>query len=448
MRSPQPRSKRFNRSQKAGIALIFVAVMIFSGIGVMGFQALSHWGKSYVFSTRGSGYLGDYSEAGYLQVEESGLSTEISSWSASTNGGKSGSSGTGVGNSIEWTYYWSNTASPPTVTVYWGSVPGYSTPGSQTVTLEGGYAVTVTGTYSGSPQSPSVSGVSGSPNPADAGQSVQLSASGVNFEDVNGGTYHWSASGGSFSSTTASNPTWSASAGTYSISLYVSTDAGNSGTVSYTQTVNSDPSVSISSSHNPSDIGESVTFTSSVSGGTGSYSYQWYLNGAAVSGATGSSFTTSFSSSGSNTVYVVATDSNSVSVQSNTITQTVDTDPSISISASHNPSDVGQSIDFSTAVSGGSGSYTSYSYILYDGTSTSDSQLASGSSSSFSYTFSSPGSYLLEYSVTDSNGYTASTSLTQNVNTDPSVTVASSQNPTDSGRTVEFTSVLTYSEIE
>ena len=43
MRSPQPRSKRFNRSQKTGIALIFVAVMLFSGIGIAGFSALSHW---------------------------------------------------------------------------------------------------------------------------------------------------------------------------------------------------------------------------------------------------------------------------------------------------------------------------------------------------------------------------------------------------------------------
>ena len=33
----------------------------------------------------------------------------------------------------------------------------------------------------------------------------------------------------------------------------------------------------ITSSQNPTDVGNSVTFTASPSGGTGSYTYQWYL---------------------------------------------------------------------------------------------------------------------------------------------------------------------------
>ena len=76
--------------------------------------------------------------------------------------------------------------------------------------------------------------------------------------------------------------------------------------------------------------------------------------------------------------------------------------------------------------------------MLYDGTSTSDSELASGSTSSFSYTFPDSGSYLLDYSVTDSNGYTSSISQIQTVNSDPSVSITSSQNPTDVGNSVTF----------
>ena len=204
-------------------------------------------------------------------------------------------------------------------------------------------------------------------------------------------------------------------------------------------TVNSAPSVSSSSNHNPVDAKQSVTFSTSTSGGTSSYSYQWYDNSNAVSGATSSSWKTSFSSSGTQSVYVKMTDATGYSVTSSTISQTVDSALSSSLSSSKNPSDAGQSVTFSTSTSGGSGSY-SYSYVLYDGTSSSDSQFASGSSSSFSYTFSSSGSYLLDYTVSDTNGNSKSLSLTQSVNSDTNVSIKSSQNPIDVGSTVQFSS--------
>ncbi|MDS0257759.1 PKD domain-containing protein [Thermoplasmatales archaeon AK] len=197
-------------------------------------------------------------------------------------------------------------------------------------------------------------------------------------------------------------------------------------------------SVSISASATSVDDGQTVLFTSNVSGSSGSLSYQWYLNGNAVSGATSSTWTTSSLPAGSDSVYEVVNDI-STSATSNTVTLNVDPALTFSVNPSHNPSDVGQNVIFSTSVSGGTGSY-SYSYVLYDGTSSSDSQLASGSSSSFSYAFSTTGSYLLQYSVSDTNGNTVTQSLTQTVNSDPSVSISSSQNPTDSGRTVEFSS--------
>ena len=218
--------------------------------------------------------------------------------------------------------------------------------------------------------------------------------------------------------------------------IYVSNSGSNS--VSY---FDEPPSVSINSSRATVDAGQSVSFTAAVSGVVGNYSYQWYVNGIAISGSNSSRYSTSFTSSGTDSVYVVITDEGYIAT-SNTITETVDPELSISISAIRNPSDSGQQVDFTTTVSGGSGTYTSYSYILYDGTSTSDSQLSSGSDPSFSYTFSSSGSYLLDYSVTDSNNYTVSSSIIQTVNSDPSVSITSSQNPVDTGIPVEFKPVI------
>ncbi len=183
--------------------------------------------------------------------------------------------------------------------------------------------------------------------------------------------------------------------------------------------------------------GQDGTFTSSVPSSFSPSRYQWYLDGSAISGATSSTYTTSFSASTNYSIFFLATNSTGFSYESTTLNGSAGY--TLSISASDNPTDAGKSVDFSTAVSGGSGTY-SYSYVLYDGTSSSDSELDSGTTSSFDYTFGSSGTYLLVYSSADSNGFNASSSLTEVVNSDPTIGITSSQNPTDSGNTVEFQS--------
>jgi hypothetical protein len=81
-------------------------------------------------------------------------------------------------------------------------------------------------------------------------------------------------------------------------------------------------SVSISPSLIVMDVGQSTIFTSNVSGGTGSYSYQWYLNGTLVSGATGPTHAFAPSANGSVSVYLVVNDSATIpaSAMSNTVT--------------------------------------------------------------------------------------------------------------------------------
>lgn len=314
-------------------------------------------------------------------------------------------------------------------------------------TNSGGLTVSLPAVSSGS--NPSVSATS----PIDAGQGDSLTISATIPQGQSSSNYAFMINGNTVATVTASNPsfefsslyvsksyTWTpSSAGTYTFEG----SASGIGSASVSITVNSPPpaiSVSISTSQSTIDLGQSLTLTMNPSGGSGGNAYSW--SGSGSFGSSGSQSTSwSDGYTGTYTITGTVTDSDGTKASA-TVSLTVDGDPSISLSSSKNPSDVGQAVDYSTAASGGSGTFSSYSYIIYDGTSTSDAQLASGGSSSASYTYSSTGQFLVYYSVTDSNGYTVSTSLTQTVNSDPSVTISSSQNPSDTGNTVEFSSTV------
>jgi len=66
------------------------------------------------------------------------------------------------------------------------------------------------------------------------------------------------------------------------------------------------------------NVGNSITFTSTVSGGTSPYSYQWYLDGNPVLGATSSSWTFAPTTSGIYYVYLKVTDAVGNTTQSET----------------------------------------------------------------------------------------------------------------------------------
>ena len=122
--------------------------------------------------------------------------------------------------------------------------------------------------------------------------------------------------------------------------------------------------------------------------------------------------------------------------------QTVDPALALNVTSTPNPSDKGEDITFRASPSGGSGTYSSYSYVLYNGTSTSDGELTSGTAPSFTYNINSTGTYLVDYSVTDTNNNTVLKSYNQTVNPDPSVYIQSSQDPTDAGLLVKFQPVI------
>ena len=70
-------------------------------------------------------------------------------------------------------------------------------------------------------------------------------------------------------------------------------------------------------------VGQSVTFTSTVSGGYPPYTYQWYLNGNPVSGATSPSWTLTPTASGIYYVHLKVTDDEGNTAQSDTARITV-----------------------------------------------------------------------------------------------------------------------------
>jgi len=74
-------------------------------------------------------------------------------------------------------------------------------------------------------------------------------------------------------------------------------------------------------------VGQSVTFTSTVSGGYTPYGYQWYLNGNPVSGATSASWTFTPTASGIYYIHLKVTDSKANTAQSDTARITAATVP-------------------------------------------------------------------------------------------------------------------------
>lgn len=74
-------------------------------------------------------------------------------------------------------------------------------------------------------------------------------------------------------------------------------------------------------------VGQSVTFTSTASGGTQPYTYQWYLNGNPVSGATSPSWTFTPTTSGIYYIYLKVTDNKGNTAQSDTARIAVATVP-------------------------------------------------------------------------------------------------------------------------
>jgi len=180
--------------------------------------------------------------------------------------------------------------------------------------------------------------------------------------------------------------------------ITVHIDAPHTATAHYTEIP--PLSVSISPATAKIKIGESVIFTSDVSGGKAPYSYQWYLDGSAVSGATDSSWIFAPETTGSYTVYLVVTDSLGNTAQSDEAAVNVAPSLSVSISPTSASIVVGESVEFTSTVSGG---YPPYSYQWY----LDDSPVSGATSSTWTFTPTSEGNYYIYLKVTDAEGNVA-----------------------------------------
>jgi uncharacterized protein YjdB len=251
------------------------------------------------------------------------------------------------------------------------------------------------------------SALSVSISPASA--TLDVSQSKTFTSTVSGGTlpysYQWyqngTAIGGADTSTYLFTPTLR---GHYKFYLIVTDSASPTAnaktSATATVTVNNALSVTVSPTTVTLDVGQSKTFTSSVIGGTSPYTYQWYKNGTAVSGAKSSTYAFTPSSPGNYNFSVVVKDSVGVQATSATVSATVNSALSVSISPASATLDVGQPQAFTATVSGGTLSY-SYQWYL------NGAAVSGATGASWTFTPSSTGSYTIYVKVTDGAGQQA-----------------------------------------
>ncbi len=164
------------------------------------------------------------------------------------------------------------------------------------------------------------------------------------------------------------------------------------------------PSVAITPGSIIMDVSQSQLFTSTVSGGTSPYSYQWYLNGSSVSGATGLTWTFAPVSSGSYSVYLNVTDNFGYEAKSNVANIIVNAAPSITISPDSVVMNVTESQLFTSSVINGTSPYY-YQWYL-------NGNIVSGATGpSWAFVPSVEGSYTVYLKVTDNVGVQATSNF-------------------------------------
>ncbi len=292
----------------------------------------------------------------------------------------------------------------------------------------------------------------------DSGQSITLTST------VTGGTgsftwkcyTHTGAQVGSGSGTSASQIVSTADAGYY----FVFTDTGVSSGATPTATAQSNsaqaredsaPSVSSQPSSATIDSGQSITLTSTVQGGTGSFTWQWYNHAGTAVGSGSSGTTASLSvSSADSGYYVVFTDSGTGSATptktatSSSVQVTVDSAPSVSSQPSSATIDSGQSITLTSTVQGGTGSFTWKCYThtgaqVGSGSGTSASQIVSTADAGYYFVFTDTGV---------SSGATPTATAQSNsaqvaVDSAPSIGAQPVSATLDSGQSITLSSTVT-----
>ncbi len=211
-------------------------------------------------------------------------------------------------------------------------------------------------------------------------------------------------------------------------------------------TVNEGLSVNVSPSAWSMDVDQSETFTATASGGSGALTYQWYLLGASIFGATAPTYTYATATLGSPTIYCRVTDqaSNHETVQSNSVLVIVNSEivaPTISASAIT----VDQSQTSSLTLTLISTGTSPYSYQWLEQVPGEESYVAVNDATSSSYSFATStstdiGTYSFELQVTDSTSSAViSGAIAITVNGAPIVSLSPDSYSTNLGQSGTFT---------
>jgi hypothetical protein len=315
----------------------------------------------------------------------------------------------------------------------------------------------------------SMTAIASSANPSVSGQSVTFTAT-VTAVSPGAGTPTGTVT---FLDGTSTLGAVALSGGVASLTTSSLTVAGHTVTASYngdsnfntssgnlTQTVTvANSATAIASSINPSAVGQSVTFTatvSPVSPGSGTPTGTvTFLDGTSTLGTATlssgtASFTTSALNAGNHTISASYGGDTNFAGSSASLTQTVgqsSLSTTTTITSATNPSAFGQSVTFTATVSSNSGSGSPTGTVTFDDGSTilGTSTLSSGTAT-FSTSALVAGSHSITAIYSGDGTFTGSTStpLTQVVNPDAtSTSVISSPNPSSFGQAVTITAIVT-----
>ncbi len=238
----------------------------------------------------------------------------------------------------------------------------------------------------------------------------------------------------------ATNPNWTFKpnqTGQYSIYLKV-TDKLNYLAQSNTITditVYNQPSVSIYPTSTRMEIGQSQAFTSSVTGDTQPYQYQWYCNNTEILGATDPNLMFTPTQTGQYNIYLEMTDKLNYQTQSNTITDIiVYNQPIVLVSSTSTRMHVGQSQTFTSTVIGETLPY-SYQWYL------NDTSVTGATNASFTFTPNQTGQYNIYLKVTDNLNVQTQSNVVTDITVYPQLTI--SINPAAVDLTVQQSQTFT-----
>lgn len=291
---------------------------------------------------------------------------------------------------------------------------------------------TVTATCIPAPAA-SNTGISSSANPARPGESVTFTATVFGNAGTPTGTVTFTDGAttlgtGTLSGGTATFSTSALTLGNHSIKASYGGDSNYAVSTSGTLTQiigNPTTTTSVSSSLNPARLGQSVTFTATVTGSSGTpagpvtfYDGATQLGTATLSGGS-ATFSTSALAIGNHRITVVYADSadHKGSTSAPLSQAVIETGTTTMLVSSRNPSEVGQAVTFTASVTSPGGTPTGSVSFRNGGTVIGTGTLAGGSAS-FTTSSLAKGSHVITAAYDGDGGFTASTSagLTQAVN--------------------------------